>query len=313
MPDWKQILDEINSIRAQCGQANASVYDTVRRRYLTRLSEFTGRNTIIYYSGWLQKAELRQHGFEFGITDADKNGFMTCIHEMDRSLGLDLILHTPGGEMAATESLVDYLRSMFGTDINAIVPQIAMSGGTMIACACKEIIMGKQSSIGPIDPQVNGLPAHGVIEEFDKALEQIKADPAAVAVWQPIIANYHPTLLGECRKAMEWSVRLAGQWLTDGMFRDEPHAEETVSRIVDGLTDHALNLSHSRHISMEAARQLGLTVRFMEESSELQDLILSVHHSCIHTLAGTVAIKIIENHEGAAFINHVQLAGPKKQ
>jgi len=31
----------------------------------------------------------------------------------DRSKGLDLILHTPGGDIAATESLVDYLHKMF--------------------------------------------------------------------------------------------------------------------------------------------------------------------------------------------------------
>ena len=64
---------------------------------------------------------------------------MTVIHELDRSLGLDLLLDTPGGETAATESLVDYLRSMFGSNMRAIVPQLAMSGGTMIACACNEI------------------------------------------------------------------------------------------------------------------------------------------------------------------------------
>ncbi|MHB1126932.1 MAG: hypothetical protein ACYC2T_08230 [Bacillota bacterium] len=52
---------------------------------------------------------------------------------MDRSKGLDLILHTPGGEIAATESLVDYLRSMFGSDIRAIVPQIAMSCGLWVS------------------------------------------------------------------------------------------------------------------------------------------------------------------------------------
>ena len=58
---------------------------------------------------------------------------MATIHKMDRKKGLDLILHTPGGDMAATKSLVDYLRIMFEGNVRAIVPQIAMSGGTMIA------------------------------------------------------------------------------------------------------------------------------------------------------------------------------------
>lgn len=104
--------------------------------------------------------------FDFMLNDGDKNGLMATIHKMDRAKGLDLVLHIPGGDMAATESLIDHLRSMFGTDIRVIVPQIAMSGGTMIALAAKEIVMGKHSNIGPIDPQFGAIPAHAIKEEF---------------------------------------------------------------------------------------------------------------------------------------------------
>lgn len=164
MPNWNQLLNEI--------KAAEGVQDQVRRKYLGRLHELTGRNVIAYYSGWLQ----RGNEVATEINDEDKNGFMTVIHEMDRSKGLDLILHTPGGDTAATESLVDYLRSMFGTNIRAVVPQLAMSGGTMIACACREIMMGKQSSLGPIDPHFAGIPAHGVVEEFERAKKEIRED-----------------------------------------------------------------------------------------------------------------------------------------
>jgi ClpP class serine protease len=84
---------------------------------------------------------------------------MNFIHGLDRTKGLDLILHTPGGDVAATESIIEYLRQMFGNNVRAIVPQMAMSAGTMIACSCKSIVMGKQSNIGPIDPQLGGIPA----------------------------------------------------------------------------------------------------------------------------------------------------------
>lgn len=48
-----------------------------------------------------------------------------------------------------------------------------MSAGTMIACSCKQILMGKHSSLGPVDPHFNGIPAIGVIEEIKKAYQQI--------------------------------------------------------------------------------------------------------------------------------------------
>src|SRR5205085_10523613 len=143
--------------------------------------------------------------------------FMATIDGLDRRQGLDLILPTPGGEVAATESLVQYLRAMFDTDIRVIVPQLALSAGTMIACAAKRIVMGKHSSLGPIDPQFGGIPAHGVIEEFNRAKEEIAANPAAIPLWQPIIAKYPPTLIGECEKAIEWSTEIVQGWLRSGM------------------------------------------------------------------------------------------------
>ncbi len=137
MPSWKEVLDEV--------KATGGAHDVVRRNYLERLYSLTERSIIIYYSGWLQKGSLRNLSFQ--LDDSDKNGFMAVIHGLDRSKGLDLILHTPGGSVAAAESLVDYLREMFGTNIRAIVPQLALSAGTMVAFACKEIVMGKHSSL----------------------------------------------------------------------------------------------------------------------------------------------------------------------
>jgi len=64
---------------------------------------------------------------------------MNPVHGLNREKGLDLFLHTPGGDFATTESMVHYLRQTFGTNIRCFIPQLAMSGGTMMACACKEI------------------------------------------------------------------------------------------------------------------------------------------------------------------------------
>ncbi len=84
---------------------------------------------IAYYSGFLSKPNIQL----LGINDEDMNGFMMAVHGLDRTSGLDLVLHTPGGSIASTESIVNYLQQMFRSDIRVFVPQIAMSAGTMIA------------------------------------------------------------------------------------------------------------------------------------------------------------------------------------
>jgi hypothetical protein len=294
MPSFHDLL--------QVTKVRGSVYDIIRREWLAKLAEFTGRNVIIYYSGWLQKPG----GPVMQVVDADKNGFMAVIRGLDRTKGLDLVLHTPGGETAATESIVDYLHEMFGTDIRAIVPQLAMSAGTMIACAAKEIVMGKQSSLGPIDPQFGGIPAHGIVEEFRRAYEEIKADAAKVPVWQPIIAKYHPTLIGECEKAIQWSTEMVREWLERGMFAGEADSQQKIDAIIVELADHALTKSHARHLSAGRCRSIGLKIARLEDSQEFQDLVLSVHHACMLTLGSTPAAKIIENQNGVAFIQALQ-------
>lgn len=298
MPTWKDILDEV--------KAAGSTFDVVRRRHLSRLVEVTGRNVIIYYSGWLQKGALQQYGYSgFSLEDNDKNGFMAAIHKLDRKQGLDLFLHTPGGDAAATESLVDYLRSMFGTDIRAVVPQIAMSAGTMVALSCKEIVMGKHSSLGPIDPQINGLPAHGIIEEFNTAARQIQSNPAVIPLWQPIINKYHPTLIGECQKAIVWCNQMVKEWLVSGMFAGDADAEAKADNVISELGDHALTKSHARHFSMKKAQEMGIKVTALEDDQDFQDAALTVHHSCIQTLSATPACKLIENQLGVAYIETV--------
>jgi hypothetical protein len=303
VPNWKDVLGEINSrANALSAQAKQAV-DSVRRDYLLKLHEHTGRNVIAYYSGWLSKPEVRVSD----IGDEDKNGFMMAVHKLDKTKGLDLILHTPGGDIAATESLVDYLRKIFGNDIRAIVPQIAMSAGTMIACACKEILMAKHSNLGPIDPHLGGMPAYGVIAEFKRAVREVKRDPSRVAVWQPIIAQYRPTFLSRCENAIKWSNAFVREQLETVMFEGDPQRRAKAARVVKKLTDFKGNRTHSRHIHFQECKAIGLRVSLIEDDQPLQDLVLTVHHCYMHSLTNTPAFKMIENHNGNAFIKQQQM------
>ena len=298
MPSWSQILDEIRQfIRDNPDQRN-SVHDEIRHKYLHDLHRETGRNVIAYYSGWLPKPGIS--GLE--INDEDKTGFMSAVYGLDRSIGLDLILHTPGGNITATQSIVHYLHQMFGNDVRAIVPQLAMSAGTMIACSCKSILMGLHSNLGPIDPHLRDIPAAGVIKEFNRASRAIRRNPANALVWQSIIGQYRPTFLSQCENAVRLSNDFVREQLTNVMFAETPNASEKASDITRKLSDYSGNKSHSRHIEVEECEEMGLVIERLEENPALQETVLSVHHSFTITLSNTPAFKVIENHNGAAFV-----------
>ena len=297
MPNWKEVLQEIQSEQAK---GNPNPLDAVRRKYLALIEKRTGRNVIAYYSGWLQKPQSP----DTIVNDKDKNAFMVNIHKLDRSKGLDLILHTPGGDLAATESIVDYLFSMFGGNIRAIIPQISMSAGTMIALSCNEIMMGKQSNLGPIDPQIGGVACQAVLDEFQQAKKDLRTNPSSAALWQVIISKYHPTFLGMCRNAIDWSEKLAKEWLNRNMCSGN---SSKAAKILKDFSDHKTNKSHARHISIEKCKAIGLKVLDMEKDNELQDLILTVHHAFMHTFTNSLSVKIVENHLGIAYIEVIPM------
>jgi ATP-dependent protease ClpP protease subunit len=309
MPNWNDILKEIQDYIQQNAknpnQARQAI-DVIRRKYLGLLNQHTTRNVIAYYSGFLSKPEVS--GLD--INDEDKNGFMMAIHRMDRTKGLDLILHSPGGSIEATQSIVDYLHKMFGSNIRAVIPQIAMSAGTMMACSCRSIFMATHSNLGPIDPHLRDVPCYGVIQEFRRAYKEVKRDTTKALLWQVIIGQYRPTFLSQCENSIKWSNAFVRDQLATVMFAGESDAFQKASRIVKLLTDYRGNKTHNRHIHYEECKAMGLKVERIEDDDTLQDLVLSVHHCYMHSLMNTPSYKIIENHIGTAFVKQLAVLQP---
>ena len=293
MAEWNKILEEIHDDNSQ------APIDKIRKKYIKQFSKLTGRNVICYYSGFLSCSD----NVNATIGDSDLNGFMTVISGLDKSLGLDLIIHSPGGDVAATEAIGNYLRGVFNNDIRIFVPQIAMSGGTMLACIGSEIYMGKYSSLGPIDPQYGGLPAYGVIQEFEQAKEEIINNPQSIPFWQSVIAKYPPAFIGQCYKAVQLSYEVLENWLRDGnMFISDAKKEQKITKIMEYLNNTEISKIHSRHIGVEMAKNIGLRVTSLEDNCDIQDAILSIHNCYMHTFQGTNAIKIFENQCDVSFI-----------
>jgi ClpP class serine protease len=146
MPTWGEILGELK--QTPPNGAGGTDFDGVRRKYLTQLHALTGRDTIIYYTNWMGAGAKRN----VSVVLEDMQGMMEVCKDLPGP-ALDLVIHSPGGSPEATASIVRYLRTKY-TEIRAFIPLAAMSAATMWALACDEIVMGKHSQLGPIDPQL---------------------------------------------------------------------------------------------------------------------------------------------------------------
>ncbi len=85
------------------------------------------------------------------------------------------------------------------------------------------------------------------------------------------------------------------------MLKGDKNQKDKIAFIVEVLNDHSFTLSHTRHLNIDICKQL-LTIERMEDNHDFQDAILSVHHACMHTIAQTGTIKLIENQDGKAYI-----------
>ena len=289
MPSWNTLFDSVQQDKA---------IEEKKKVFFQKLQNITGRNYVVYFSCWQQQQGLP--GGAFSIDDDDRNGFMNAFYGLDKTKGLDLILHTPGGDFAATQSIVGYLYSFFSGDVRVIVPHTAMSAGTMIACASNEIIMGRHSNLGPIDPQINGMPANEFVDLINQAMNDIQSGKN-LPYWQMTLQKYPPTFFGMCNNAIKASKKAVGQWLGRSMLNGKNQTD--IDKTVDYLADYHAHLQHNTRLMVDDLRtNTALNITNLENNQDFQENVLSLYH-CYQIMAGHSTVsKLIENHNGVKFV-----------
>lgn len=107
------------------------------------------------------------------INIEDSEHVLRAIRNTPSDVPIDLILHTPGGLVLASEQIARALRK-HPARTAVFIPHYAMSGGTMIALAADELWMDDNAVVGPIDPQIGSYPAASIIKVAEqKSMDEI--------------------------------------------------------------------------------------------------------------------------------------------
>ena len=273
-----------------------SNYDLVREKLITDLNGILKANIISYYSGFNNP----RPGIDYSIKDSDIVGLIVANEGLDPNLPLYLILNTPGGYPTATEGIVKFLRSIYET-FYIIVPEMAMSAGTMLACSADKIYMTRHSFLGPIDPQFGGISAYNIKNEFDEAKKEMTKNPNTATYWNQIISKYSPAFYNTVCDAIKLSSELAQEWLTKYMFKNIPNNKKIIDSIVKKLNSN--NKSHSRHFNYDDCLNMNLKVELIENNTDLSNILDYLVPTYSLTFQGTKATKIIENHLGKRLVN----------
>ena len=304
MPSWSDLQDELNGIEPE--QRGDHIAGRLRE-LAAHIGARYDRNVLYYASSFLQKPQVP--GLFTSINMEDINGFMAGVHGHDFSKGLLLVLHTPGGMAEAAQTIVDYLRSKFSA-IDVLVPTYAMSAGTMIALGCDRVVMGKQSQLGPTDPQLivgnRAFSAHSIVEQFEEAKTEISGNPTLAHAWAPVLRSFGPALLQEARKSISYGVTLVRDWLEQYMFAERDDAASQAKDVAAhfGGNQHG---SHGRRINRDEAKQQHLEVIDLEDDQDLQEEVLTLYHLSTIAFEMGPAAKSVVSSNGKLWIKNMQM------
>ncbi|WP_414564734.1 MULTISPECIES: SDH family Clp fold serine proteinase [unclassified Anabaena] len=177
------------------------------------------------------------------ITIEDSEQILRAIRLTPPDVPIDLILHTPGGLVLATEQIARAL-IRHPSKVTVFVPHYAMSGGTMLALASDEIIMDANAVLGPVDPQLGNYPAASILKVVaDKPIGDIDDQTLIMA-----------DLAG---KAIQQVQRFVRTLLKDNIPKQKVQPEN-IEPIIEALTTG--RVTHDYPVTVEEATEMGLPI-----------------------------------------------------
>lgn len=237
-----------------------------RRQELIRtIEQRTGRQLICYIAG-----------LHTMISRDDVVFVVDLIHNARRNEGLDLLLHTGGGDMDAAEKLISMVRNFVGTaELRVVIPDFAKSAGTLMALAADFVVMSDSSELGPIDPQIvlndgNGnhmsTPIQSYLDAYHEHSAALSKNPNDIAA-QIMLQKFDPARLKVFEAARNRARVFAEDQLKLGMFRAPKTGNFT--QIAADLLDTTKWLSHGQMIGHQEAKDIGLAVEYLDPENEL--------------------------------------------
>ncbi|HBK57120.1 MAG TPA: serine dehydrogenasease [Xanthomonadales bacterium] len=190
----------------------------------------------------------------------------------DRKNSLMVILETLGGSIETAERIADVFRYHYSKgEICFLVPNFAMSAGTILVMSGDRILMDYYSVLGPIDPQIKGrnntyVPALGYLDKFDQLIEKSRNGELTSAEIAFLLQKFDPAELHRFEQAREHSVDLLKKWLVKYKFKnwkmtagskrpvDDEMKSDRAKEIAEKLNDTKRWRSHSRGLSIQILR-----------------------------------------------------------
>ncbi|USN58916.1 MAG: hypothetical protein H6767_02255 [Candidatus Peribacteria bacterium] len=294
--DWHDFLLEIQQTKKEINPLD------LRKSCYKDIEQYRGRPLLVYATNFLGQLPPGVPNF---IDLEDVDGFTDMVNSVAKEIDeIDVLIHSPGGKPDATERIVTILRNRF-KKVNFLVPHSAYSAATMLALSGNSIILHPSAILGPIDPQINGIPARSIKRGFEKIKERITKDgPESLPAYIPLIEKYTIELLELCEDSEKLSKELVYDWIKEYMFENKKGTTSKIKKAVDYFSDYDKHLLHSRPLSLKKLQKFGLNIELADDN--LQELLWEAYILLNGFFNISPFVKLFETTNGVSWGKQIQ-------
>ena len=292
---FKTIQDWHNFFNKSAGKVNANTIQKMRQDCYKDIEKYRKRPLLVYATKFFETPPQTPNFIDF----PDLEGWVDLVNSVKDSKVVDVLLHSPGGRADATERLVELLRNHF-EEVDFLIPHSAYSAATMLALSGDNIVLHPIAVLGPIDPQINGIPARAIKRSFEKIKEKLsKEGSEALLPYIPLIEKYSLELLEICEDSEKLSMELVTDWLRKYMFKENKNNEEKIQKAVKYFSNYDEHLIHTRPLSINKLSKLGLNIKPADET--LQELMWEAYILINGFFSISPFVKLYENTRGISW------------
>jgi ClpP class serine protease len=176
-------------------------------------------------------------------SDADK--IYSAVTAFKEKKPILLVLSSNGGSIPSAYLIGKLCRESAKGKLVVAIPRSAKSAATLLCCAADEIHMGSLSELGPIDPQIDKMPALGLKSAIEHLAELLKENPIASDMFAKYLhLSVQPMHLGYYERVAESAVQYA-QRLLSTRNHSGSDIKKLASDLVYSYKDHSFVIDKS--------------------------------------------------------------------
>ena len=277
------------------------------KRLVEEYNSLTGRYLYLYVAAMAKRVQglsLEQEDF-YIIRDMLKD-----VKDKDE---VDIYIETPGGNGVTAEEIAKFLHNKF-SKVNFVISGEAKSAGTILALSGNEIYMTETGSLGPIDAQIpmgrSVISAYDYMEWVKEKMSEAAKTGRLNPVDATMIAQITPGELQKVNHSLEFAKDLVREWLYTYKFSDwkkttthkkdvtEEMKKARANQVADEFANHSRWRTHGRSLKISDLEDIGLTVRNLDETPEIADLVYRIQFVCKLILETTSIYKLFFDVQG---------------